>query len=139
MAVGQTTCSRNCSSLATVVKASPTTTKKNSAQAAVIQLHKKFSALNKILKFHHCIHSSPPLESILNQLSLRFRYSLFNNAVSSSHYAACSVRITSELKRTYKTGHHQISGKYLVYANKDQGKHQTTPQDGQSLGLDPNQ
>jgi hypothetical protein len=63
---------------------SPTTTKKNSAQAAVIQLHRKFSALNKSLKFHHCVHSSPPLESILNQSSLQFRYSLFINAVSSS-------------------------------------------------------
>ena len=99
----QTTCSRNHSSLATVMKESSTTMKKNSAQAAVIQLHKKFSAFNEILKFHHCVHSGPPLESILNQSSPHFRYSLFIDAVSSSHYAVCSVRITSGLKRTYKT------------------------------------
>jgi len=113
MAVGQTTCSRNCSSLASIAKESPTTTKKNSAQAAVIQLQKKFSAFNESCKFHHHVHSSQPLESILNQSSLHFRYSLFNNAVSSSRYAVCSVGITSELERTYKTCHHLISGKYF--------------------------
>ena len=59
MTVVQTICSRNCSSLATVVKESPTTMKRNSAQASVsytkvfLLLMTALSSITVFTQVHH--------------------------------------------------------------------------------------
>jgi len=90
MAVGQTTCSRNRSSLATIVKASPTTTKKNSAQAAVIELHKTFSALNESCKFHRC---SRGLRFLVLQVTPTIHFAFYSH--NATHFEFLRVRDSS--------------------------------------------